>query len=124
VSSRAETIEFIEDQLRGLDIRSGKMFGEYVLYCDGKVVGFVCDDTLFIKPSAVDPAVLEGTVPGKPYPGAKDYHEVPGDLIEDAQWLTRAIRETAAALPVPPPKKPRVPRSSGSTRATKGGSGA
>lgn len=117
MSTRAETVAFIEDQLRGLDIRSGRMFGEYALYCDGKVVGFVCDDALFIKPSPVDPAVLKGTVPGKPYPGAKDYHQVPGDLIEDAEWLTRAIRETAAALPLPTPKKIRPPSS------TKGGSG-
>jgi len=31
-------------------------------------IGFICDDTLFIKPSDVDTAVLEGTVmaPEKP----------------------------------------------------------
>lgn len=28
-----------------------KMFGEYALYLDEKVVAFVCDNSLFIKPS-------------------------------------------------------------------------
>lgn len=48
MSTKPETAEFIEDQL-----------------------GFICDDTLFIKPSKVDPAYLEGTHPGQAYPGSK-----------------------------------------------------
>ena len=27
-----------------------KMFGEYALYVDGKVIAFVCDNQLFLKP--------------------------------------------------------------------------
>jgi TfoX/Sxy family transcriptional regulator of competence genes len=27
------------------------MFGEYAIYCDGKVVALVCDNQLFVKPS-------------------------------------------------------------------------
>ena len=110
MSTSAETMAYIEDQLSGLPIRSGKMFGEYAVYLDEKVVGFVCDDTLFIKYSDADPAVLEGTHPGKPYPGAKDYAEVPGDLLENREWLQAAVSATAAALPVPPPKKPKAAR--------------
>ena len=26
-----------------------KMFGEYCVYCDGKLFGCVCDDRLFVK---------------------------------------------------------------------------
>jgi len=44
------TIDFILDQLSALPkIRARKMFGEYALYCDEKVVALVCDDQLFIK---------------------------------------------------------------------------
>ena len=110
MSTSADTIAYIEDQLSGLTIRTQKMFGEYALYVGEKVVAFVCDDTLFIKYSDADPAVLEGTHPGKPYPGAKDYAEVPGDLLENRDWLQEAISATAAALPVPPPKKPKAAR--------------
>lgn len=110
MSTSKATIEFIEDQLAGLPIRTRPMFGEYGMYFDDKVVAFICDDTLFIKPSPVDVAVLTGTHLAPAYPGSKDYHAVPGDLLEDSDWLQRAIRATADALPLPKPKKPREPR--------------
>lgn len=114
MSTSEETAAFIEDQLAGLDVRTGKMFGEYAIYCDNKVVGFITDDTLMIKPSGADSSVLEGTVPGEAYPGSKQYHAVPGDLLENREWLQRAIQATADALPVPLPKRPspKKPRSS------------
>jgi TfoX/Sxy family transcriptional regulator of competence genes len=118
VSTSKETAAYIEDQLAGLDIRTGKMFGEYAIYCDNKVVGFITDDTLMIKPSPVDPAVLEGTVPGHAYPGSKEYHSVPGDLLENRDWLKRAVQATADALPAPLPKRP-----SAKKPASSGGSG-
>ncbi len=31
------------------EARARKMFGEYALYVDGKVVALVCDDHLFVK---------------------------------------------------------------------------
>jgi TfoX/Sxy family transcriptional regulator of competence genes len=110
MSTSKATIEFIEDQLAGLPIRTAPMFGEYGIYFDDKVVGFICDDTLFIKPSEVDAAVLTGTHLAPAYPGSKDYHAVPGALLDDADWLQTAIRATAEALPAPKPKKPRAPR--------------
>jgi TfoX/Sxy family transcriptional regulator of competence genes len=108
VSTSKQTVAFIEDQLAGLPIRTKSMFGEYALYVDDKVVGFICDDTLFIKPSEVDAAVLDGTVMAPAYPGSKLYHSVPGDLLEDSEWLHTAITRTAEALPAPKPKKPRA----------------
>ncbi|MBX3100006.1 MAG: TfoX/Sxy family protein [Salinibacterium sp.] len=110
MSTSKETAEFIEDQLGDLPIRTGRMFGEYALYLGDKVVGFICDDTLFIKPSDVDPAMLAGTFPGQAYPGSKDYHTVPGELLEDREWLQAAISATADALPMPAPKKPKQPK--------------
>ena len=107
MSTSKDTVAFIEDQLAGLPIRTNPMFGEYAIYCDDKVVGFICDDTLFIKPSEVDQAVLTGTVMAPAYPGSKLYHSVPGDLLQDADWLQKAIRATADALPLPKPKKPK-----------------
>jgi TfoX/Sxy family transcriptional regulator of competence genes len=102
MSTSRATIEFIEDQLAGLPIRTRPMFGEYGIYCDDKIVGLICNDTLFIKPAGIE---LPGTHLAPPYAGAKDYHAVPGDLLENADWLQRAIRSTADALPVPQPKK-------------------
>ncbi len=107
MASSPASAEFVEDQLSGLNVRTGKMFGEYAVYCDGKVVGFICNDDFFIKPSSADPDLFGDTEPAPPYPGAKDYHRVPGDLLENREWLIEAVQATADALPVPPPKKPR-----------------
>lgn len=51
MSTAADTILFITDQLASLGgrIRTRKMFGEYALYCDEKVVALICDDQLFVK---------------------------------------------------------------------------
>ncbi|WP_394771520.1 TfoX/Sxy family protein [Lacisediminihabitans sp.] len=112
MSTSESTVRFLEDQLAGLAISTTRMFGEYCLYCDGKVVGFVCDDTLFIKPSPVDAALLDRTEPAPPYPGAKDYHSVPPGALEDRDWLQEVVQATADALPAPKPKKaPRAGRS-------------
>ncbi|MEQ1737443.1 MAG: TfoX/Sxy family protein [Rhodoglobus sp.] len=110
MSTSKDTVAFIEDQLAGLPIRTNPMFGEYGMYYDDKVVGFICDDTLFIKPSEVDKSFLAGTVMAPAYPGSKLYHSVPGDLLEDADWLQKAVRATADALPAPKPKKPKAPK--------------
>jgi TfoX/Sxy family transcriptional regulator of competence genes len=107
VSTAKATVAFIEDQLSDLPIRTAAMFGEYGIYCDNKIVGLICDDSLFIKPSAVDAALLEGTELAPPYPGAKNYHFVPGDLLDNRDWLRAAISGTADAIPVPAPKKPK-----------------
>lgn len=107
MSTSAETVAFIEDQLAGLTIRTAKMFGEYGIYCDEKIVGLICDDTLFIKPSDADAALFAGTEPAPAYPGAKLYHRVSGDGLENREWLKQAVQATADALPTPPPKKPR-----------------
>ena len=126
MSTSKQTVAFIEDQLSGLPVRTAPMFGEYALYFQGagvgdKVVGFICDDTLFIKPSDVDAAVLEGTVMATAYPGSKPYHSVPGDLLENPEWLHTAITATAAALPAAKPKKPRAPKSKATGNAGGGG---
>jgi TfoX/Sxy family transcriptional regulator of competence genes len=115
MASEPRTAEYISDQLGALDVRTARMFGEFAVYCDGKVVGFICDDTLFIKPSGVDPAVLVGTYLAPPHARAKDYHAVPGELLEDRDWLQTAIRSTADALPAPTPKKPKAARTSRTT---------
>lgn len=112
-----ETVAFIEDQLGGRAIRTRPMFGEYAIYCDEKVVGFICDDALFLKPTSAEPALFDRTEPAPPYPGAKDYHRVPGDALEDREWLGEAVQATADALPPPKEKTARaLPRDTGDTK--------
>ncbi len=83
-----------------------KMFGEYALYLDEKVVAFVCDNSLFIKPSPAAATLAPDLPQAPPYPGAKDY-PVADELLDDADELRRLVIETARLVPVPAPRKPR-----------------
>lgn len=82
-----------------------KMFGEYALYLDGKVVAFACDNSLFIKPSKAVATLAPDLPQGPPYPGAKDY-PIADELLDDPEALRRLIEETAALMPLPKRKKP------------------
>lgn len=94
-------VEYIVEQAGfGAALTYRKMFGEYALYLDEKVVGFACDNSFFLKPS---PAVLPelADVPLRPpYPGAKDYPVI-DELLDDPAVLQRVLRLTEQALPLP-----------------------
>ena len=106
MASKQTTVDFITEQIAGAgQIRSRKMFGEYAIYCNEKVVALVCDDKLFVKPTKAGRLFIETVEEGEPYPGAKPYFHISGDLWEDSQWLTELIAKTAEELPIPKPKK-------------------
>ena len=81
-----------------------KMFGEYGVYSNGKIFALVCDNQLFIKPTAAGRDFIGEVVEAPPYPGAKLYFLIE-DQIENREWLNELIRVTVAELPEPKPKK-------------------
>lgn len=94
-----------EQAALGARLTHRKMFGEYALYLDGKVVALACDNSLFIKPT-VAAANLASTVPRRPpYPGAKAYPVI-DELLDDPDALQQLLLETAKELP-PPKAKPK-----------------
>ncbi len=105
-----DTITFLLEQMAGAgNITSRRMFGEYALYCDGKVVAFVCDDQLFLKPTPEGRALLGTPTEAPAYPGSKMYYLIETEL-DEPDALARLIATTAAALPEPKPKAPRKPK--------------
>lgn len=106
MSSQQKTVDYIIEQSAAAGTMTAKkMFGEYGLYCDGKVMAFVCDDQLFIKPTEAGRAYLGEVVEAPAYPGSKMYFLVDGDRWDDADWLAGLVKVTADALPAPKPKK-------------------
>jgi TfoX/Sxy family transcriptional regulator of competence genes len=102
----------VEQVALGDRLSRKRMFGEYAFYVDGKVVGFACDNSFFVKPSAAGEAFVP-TLPRKPpYPGARDYL-VADELLDDAERIQRLILETAALMPMPKPRKPAAARKPG-----------
>lgn len=82
-----------------------KMFGEYALYLRGKVIAFICDNQLFVKPTKAGLAVLEKPTEGFPYPGAKPHWLIESEL-DDPSLLSRLFLATESEVPLPKPKKP------------------
>lgn len=106
MASKASTVDFIAEQISGAGtITAKKMFGEYGIYCDGKIVALVCDDKLFVKPTEAGKAFAGKVKEAPAYPGARLSLLVPADKWDDADWLAKLIRITASELPAPK-KKP------------------
>jgi TfoX/Sxy family transcriptional regulator of competence genes len=109
MASERSFVDYVCEQANlGSALSYRKMFGEYALYLDGKVVALVCDNQLFIKPTAEGRAVLAQVVEAPPYPGAKPCFLV-GVEIEDRQRMQRLFQETGNGLPMPKPKTTRAP---------------
>ena len=109
MGTQAATIAHMLDTLSALPLTSRKMFGEYALYLEGKTVAFVCDDTLFIKPTPGALALLPDTEQGPAYPGSKDYI-IGSEVLDDPDLCIRVLRVVAADSPPPKPKKPIKPK--------------
>jgi len=112
MTTSRSTIDFILEQASSAGfVRARKMFGDYALYCDEKVVGLVCDDQLFIKYTDPGKEFAEGRYSeGCAYAGAKPSMNV-SDAIDDRDFLCTLIRLTADALPRPKEKKRTLTRS-------------
>lgn len=109
MATSQSTIDFLLDQLRALPgVRARKMFGEYALYCEEKVVALVCDNQLFVKITPAGKTLVgERYQEGEAYPGSRPFMVIDAEEIEDSERLCELIRVTAAALPLPKPKKPK-----------------
>lgn len=107
MASDKSFLDFIVDQIENAgEITWKLMFGEYALYSDGKIFALVCDNKLFVKPTASGRAFISDLVEAPPYPGAKPSFLI-GDKIDDREWLSELVRITLPELPEPKPKKPK-----------------
>src|SRR5215213_3211045 len=104
MATEKATVDFILDQLAPLPVRARAMFGEYGLYCGEKFVGLICDDTNFVKPTAISEQFFTDADLAPPYPGAKDLSAVPATLLEESERLREVIAGTADFLPLPKKK--------------------
>jgi DNA transformation protein and related proteins len=107
MSTKQVTIDFFLDQLSLLDgVRARKMFGEYAVYYNEKVVALVCDDQLFVKiTTSGKEFVGDKYEEGFAYQGAKPSMLIGEEIFYDKKILCELIRITADALPAPKKKK-------------------
>src|SRR5688500_12228607 len=106
MATEQRTADFLTGQMAGAgNVRSRKMFGEYAIYCDEKVIALACDEQLFMKPTEPGKNLIGAPEEAPPYPGAKLYFRIPEDRWDDHEWLAQLARVTADALPLPTPKR-------------------
>ena len=104
MASNADFVQYIADQCGGAgEIAVKKMFGDYGIYCDGKIFGLICDDCFYLKPTEVARALLRKEELRSPYEGAKDYFYIAD--VDDRDYLSALVRETCKALPEPKKRK-------------------
>lgn len=106
MASDIDIVQYIADQCAGAgEITVRKMFGDYAIYCDGKIFGLICDDHFFVKPTEAGQAVLRSVDLRPPYEGAKAYFFV--EDVDDRDYLSLLVRETCKQLPMPKTKTAR-----------------
>jgi TfoX/Sxy family transcriptional regulator of competence genes len=108
MATQQRTIDFLLEQASSAGgVTAKPMFGEYGVYVDGKMIGSVCDDQLFVKPTELGRARAEPVSDVPPYPSAKPQMLIAVDRWDDAKWLGELLRVTADELPTPKPRKPK-----------------
>lgn len=104
MASKEEFVQYIADQIHGAgEITYRKMFGDYGVYCDGKIFALICDNQLFVKITEAGEKVCPNLKQTPPYEGAKPYYLV--DDVDNGELLTEFVTATCSELPMPKPKK-------------------
>jgi len=113
MATQKETIEFILGKLRDhRRFTARAMFGEYALYADGKVVGLVCDNLLYVKILPATRELETQCEKGEPYPGAKPHYLVEEGQLATITNLPAILGAVAASIPEKKTKAQRKPTTS------------
>ena len=103
MASNPDFVQFIADQCAGAgDITARKMFGDYGIYCNGKIFGLICDNHFYIKPTDAARKLLRSEDLRPPYEGAKPYFYI--EEVDDHDYPAQLVKVTVSALPDPKPK--------------------
>ncbi len=100
MSTSKDTVSYILKKLH-LNPRfaTRAMFGEYALYADGKVVGLICDDLLYIKICPASSKLENECEKDSPYPGAKPYYVISEEQLESLAYLPNILLAISKSLP-------------------------
>ena len=98
--SSPDLVQYIVEQAaKAGEVRARKMFGDYALYCNNKVVGLICDNCLYLKPfPQLEPFLHEEDRQMRPpYDGAKPHYVITD--VDDADYVSMLVRTVAANIP-------------------------
>lgn len=103
MATSKEYLNFILDQLSGLEgISHRQAFGEYMIYHNGKVPAYLCDDRLLVKITPGAQALMPDVPHEPPYEGAKDMLLV--EDVDNRAFLKELFEAMWPELPEPKTK--------------------
>ena len=122
-------LAYVLEQLATMPaLRPNRMFGGVGLYSDGIFFGLIDDDTLYFKTGEANIAdYLARNMPKfMPFPDktkqSLGYHQVPADVIEDAEvlvaWARKSKDAALAKKAAKVRKAPKVPKPSKAKKAS------
>lgn len=108
MATSKEYIEFVCDQLQGIDgVTYKKMFGEYLVYVNEKPVLLVCDNNVMVKKVPELTGLMQDAPEEYPYEGAKLHYILD---IENKDLVRAVVAILEQVTPVPKRKKKLTPK--------------
>ena len=86
------------------DIVIKSMMGGYLVYLNGKLIGDICDNELFLKRTPTSDRLLADSELRYPYEGSKTLMHV-FDRFEDKELIRELLGSMYTELPAPKKKK-------------------
>jgi TfoX/Sxy family transcriptional regulator of competence genes len=103
MASDLDYVQYVIDQIKTHGtITYKKMFGEYLIYINGKPIVMVCDNTAFVKMLDCIKHLMENAETGFPYEGAKEHYIV---NVDDSEHLSNVATVLEKNVPIPKKKK-------------------
>ncbi len=100
MATAKETVSFILEKLGNPSRFSTRaMFGEYALYADGKVVGLICDNQLYVKILPESSDLEKVCEKDSAYPGSKPFYLVEEEQLATIEDLPAILFKIAESIP-------------------------
>ena len=103
----ASSVDFVEYACEPIsdsgNITYRKMFGDYGVYCNGKIIGLICDNQFFLKKTKSAERLLHEVIEAPPYEGSKPYFLI--ESLDDREYLGQIVAATYKELPEPKKRK-------------------
>lgn len=105
MATTKEFHDFILENLQKVgEVSTRKMMGEYCVYYQGKMIGDICDNCLFLKQTASVLRLLPDAERAYPYEGSKTLMVMVED-VEDTALMKKLLEGMYGELPEPKKKK-------------------
>lgn len=107
MATTVQAYNFILEHLNKIgNITTRKMMGEYLVYFKNKLVGNICDDLLYLKPTDSALRLLPDAERDYPYEGSKTQMIIV-DKPENTELMSTVLHAMYEELPAPKSKTAR-----------------